>query len=132
MHGCTQPGQPSLRTKIRGNACPLQPVSKAAEVFATEHRLRLSGTSIVLNHYPPAHTDSDISVTFTDADIVHVGGRLVEWRLPFRRLLGRRQHGWNDSSRGDNLAAVTNRISQHAGGYSGKRSGAQEARLVVG
>jgi hypothetical protein len=44
-----------------------------SEVFASEHSLKLNGSSIGLKYYGPAHTDSDISVTFTEANIVHVG-----------------------------------------------------------
>src|SRR6201998_820163 len=43
------------------------------EVFDDERTLKLNGTTIALKHYAPAHTDSDISVHFTDADILHVG-----------------------------------------------------------
>jgi glyoxylase-like metal-dependent hydrolase (beta-lactamase superfamily II) len=35
--------------------------------------MRRNNTSVALKYYPPAHADSDISVYFTDADVVHVG-----------------------------------------------------------
>ena len=41
-----------------------------SEVFASERSLKLNGQSINLKHYSPAHTDSDISVTFAEADVV--------------------------------------------------------------
>ena len=44
-----------------------------SEVFASERDLNFNSSSIHLKHYAPAHTDSDISVTFAEADIVHVG-----------------------------------------------------------
>ena len=44
-----------------------------SEVFAEEHSLKLNGLTIALKHYGPAHTDSDISVTFAEANVVHVG-----------------------------------------------------------
>src|SRR3954453_13286448 len=44
-----------------------------SEVFASERSMKLNGASIALKHYAPAHTDSDISVTFGEGDIVHVG-----------------------------------------------------------
>ena len=37
--------------------------------FASEKTLRLNGATLALPYYPPAHTDSDISVEFTEADI---------------------------------------------------------------
>src|SRR6266852_3661450 len=54
-----------------------------SEVFAGEHRLRLNGLSIGLKYYGPAHTDSDISVTFAEANIVHVGDTYWNGIYPF-------------------------------------------------
>ena len=67
-----------------------------SEVFATERSLKLNGASIALKHYGPAHTDSDISVTFAEADIVHVGRHLLERHLSVHRLFDRRQHRRDD------------------------------------
>ncbi len=53
------------------------------KVFATDHSLHLNDTNIALEYYPPAHTDSDISVNFTDADIVHVGDTWWNGVYPF-------------------------------------------------
>ena len=53
------------------------------EVFADEHRLKLNGSSIDLKRYAPAHTDSDISVTFGEADIVHVADTFWNGVYPF-------------------------------------------------
>ena len=38
---------------------------------------------MALKYYPPAHTDSDISVHFTDADIIHVADTLWNGHFPF-------------------------------------------------
>jgi glyoxylase-like metal-dependent hydrolase (beta-lactamase superfamily II) len=54
-----------------------------SQVFAKEHKLKLNGSSIGLKHYGPAHTDSDISVTFADANIVHVGDTYWNGIYPF-------------------------------------------------
>src|SRR6476660_10478378 len=54
-----------------------------SEVFAKEHSLKLNGASIALRHYAPAHTESDISVTFGAADIVHVGDTFWNGIYPF-------------------------------------------------
>src|SRR6266446_10972146 len=43
------------------NFLPLRPSGIPSEVFASEHSLKLNGSSIGLKHYGPAHTDSDIS-----------------------------------------------------------------------
>ena len=54
-----------------------------AEVFDDERTLKLSGTTIALKHYAPAHTDSDIFVHFADADILHVGDTFWNGYYPF-------------------------------------------------
>jgi glyoxylase-like metal-dependent hydrolase (beta-lactamase superfamily II) len=54
-----------------------------ATVFAAGHELHLNDTRIVLKYYGPAHTDSDISVNFTDADVVHVGDTWWNGVYPF-------------------------------------------------
>jgi glyoxylase-like metal-dependent hydrolase (beta-lactamase superfamily II) len=54
-----------------------------SEVFASEHHLKLNGSSIGLKYYGPAHTDSDISVSFAEANIVHVGDTFWNGIYPF-------------------------------------------------
>ncbi len=54
-----------------------------SEVFAKEHRLKLNGSTIDLKYYGPAHTDSDISVTFTEANVVHVADTFWNGIYPF-------------------------------------------------
>ena len=54
-----------------------------AEVFTSERTLHFNGTAIALKHYAPAHTDSDISVHFTDADILHVADTWWNGYYPF-------------------------------------------------
>src|SRR5207245_8072039 len=53
------------------------------ELFETDHRLHLNNTSIMLEYFPPAHTDSDISITFADVDIIHVGDTWWNGFYPF-------------------------------------------------
>jgi glyoxylase-like metal-dependent hydrolase (beta-lactamase superfamily II) len=45
--------------------------------------MRRNNTRIVLKYYLPAHTDSDISVSFTEADVVHVGDTWWNGVYPF-------------------------------------------------
>jgi glyoxylase-like metal-dependent hydrolase (beta-lactamase superfamily II) len=54
-----------------------------ATVFATSHEMQRNDTRIVLKYYSPAHTDSDISVYFTEADVVHVGDTWWNGVYPF-------------------------------------------------
>jgi glyoxylase-like metal-dependent hydrolase (beta-lactamase superfamily II) len=54
-----------------------------SEVFAGEHSLKLNGASIALRYYGPAHTDGDISVLFSEANILHVGDTYWNGIYPF-------------------------------------------------
>jgi glyoxylase-like metal-dependent hydrolase (beta-lactamase superfamily II) len=54
-----------------------------SEAFANEHSLKLNGSSIGLKYYGPAHTDGDISVTFAEANIVHVADTYWNGIYPF-------------------------------------------------
>ena len=54
-----------------------------SEVFADERTLHWNGMNIVLSHYAPAHTDSDISVHFTDVDVLHVADTWWNGVYPF-------------------------------------------------
>ena len=53
------------------------------KVFATGFEMRMNETRIALRYYGPAHTDSDISVNFTDADVLHVGDTWWNGVYPF-------------------------------------------------
>jgi len=44
-----------------------------AKVFKTSSEMRWNDTRLLLQYYGPAHPDSDISVNFSDADVLHVG-----------------------------------------------------------
>jgi glyoxylase-like metal-dependent hydrolase (beta-lactamase superfamily II) len=74
-----------LRRELRvGTHLPvLAPGAIPAEVFEDERTVQLNGTTIALKHYAPAHTDSDISVHFTDADIFHVAETFWNGYYPF-------------------------------------------------
>jgi glyoxylase-like metal-dependent hydrolase (beta-lactamase superfamily II) len=52
-------------------------------VFASEHSLKLDGLTIALKHYGPAHSESDISVTFAEANVVHVADTFWNGIYPF-------------------------------------------------
>jgi hypothetical protein len=70
-------------------------------VFGDNHALHVNNTTLMLKHYPPAHTDSDISVHFAEADSSH-RRHLLEPRLSFYRLRNRGKHRRpNTSGRGE-------------------------------
>jgi glyoxylase-like metal-dependent hydrolase (beta-lactamase superfamily II) len=53
------------------------------EVFSSEMTLSVNYSTLHLKHYDPAHTDSDISVAFTEADIRHCGDTYWNGIYPF-------------------------------------------------
>jgi glyoxylase-like metal-dependent hydrolase (beta-lactamase superfamily II) len=65
------------------NFLPLPTEGIPTEVFARDRTLKLNGVSTALKYYGPAHTDSDISVTFTEANIVHVADTFWNGIYPF-------------------------------------------------
>jgi glyoxylase-like metal-dependent hydrolase (beta-lactamase superfamily II) len=65
------------------NFLALPPGGVPGETFAAEHSLKLNGSTIQLRHYGPAHTDSDISVTFAEANVVHVADTFWNGIYPF-------------------------------------------------
>jgi glyoxylase-like metal-dependent hydrolase (beta-lactamase superfamily II) len=54
-----------------------------SDVLSANRKLKLNGASIELKPYKPAHTDSDLSVTFGEADILHVGDTYWNGVYPF-------------------------------------------------
>jgi glyoxylase-like metal-dependent hydrolase (beta-lactamase superfamily II) len=52
-------------------------------VFKEDYTLHANGSTLVLKHYLPAHTDSDISVYFAEADIFHAGDTFWNRNYPF-------------------------------------------------
>jgi glyoxylase-like metal-dependent hydrolase (beta-lactamase superfamily II) len=52
-------------------------------VFKEDYTLHANGTTLVLKHYLPAHTDSDISVHFVEADVSHTGDTFWNRNYPF-------------------------------------------------
>src|SRR5277367_1192110 len=54
-----------------------------SSVFKEEHSLHVNGSTLEMKHYLPAHTDSDISVHFTEADIFQTGDTWWNRNYPF-------------------------------------------------
>ena len=53
------------------------------DVFRDSKTLDVNRSTVQLLYYPPAHTDGDISVHFTDAEILHVGDTWWNGFYPF-------------------------------------------------
>jgi glyoxylase-like metal-dependent hydrolase (beta-lactamase superfamily II) len=65
------------------NFLPLSSAGIPTEVFDKEHSLKLNGVTIGLKYYGRAHTDCDISATFAEANVVHVGDTFWNGIYPF-------------------------------------------------
>ena len=77
----------SQATRVEGNFRYTFPAAPAgaipSTVFKDEHTLHANNTTLMLKHYQPAHTDSDISVHFVEADILHTGDTFWNRDYPF-------------------------------------------------
>jgi glyoxylase-like metal-dependent hydrolase (beta-lactamase superfamily II) len=76
----------SEATRVEGWKFTFPPSPEGAlptKVFPKDSRLEFNGEKILLQHYPPAHTDSDISVEFTGAAIFHPGDTWWNGYYPF-------------------------------------------------
>jgi glyoxylase-like metal-dependent hydrolase (beta-lactamase superfamily II) len=102
------------------------------DVFKTERTVYLNGATIALKHYAPAHTDSDISVHFTDADVLHVADTWWNGYYPFiDRWTGGSIDGMIHATEA-NLAMATNKTIIIPGhGPVGNRSDLMEYREML-
>ncbi len=76
----------SVDTRVEGWAWTFPaspPAALPTKTFRNTHTVHLNGNTIFLEHYLPAHTDSDISVEFLDADIIHTGDTWWNGVYPF-------------------------------------------------
>ena len=76
----------SVDTRVEGwkFTFPASPLGALpTNVFTNEQNLHFNDTTLALKYYSPAHTDSDISVEFTDADILHVADTWWNGYYPF-------------------------------------------------
>jgi len=76
----------SVETRVEGWNFTFPASLKGAlptKLFTNEHSLHLNGETLALRYYGPAHTDSDISVEFTEADVLHVADTWWNGHYPF-------------------------------------------------
>jgi glyoxylase-like metal-dependent hydrolase (beta-lactamase superfamily II) len=76
----------STTTRVKGWDFTFPPAPAGAiptAVFEDERTVHLNGANITLEHYEPAHTDSDIYVHFTNADVIHVADTFWNGYYPF-------------------------------------------------
>ena len=76
----------SQATRVEGwkHTFPAAPTAAIpSTVFKEDYTLHANGTTLFLKHYLPAHTDSDISVHFAEADVFHTGDTFWNRDYPF-------------------------------------------------
>ena len=76
----------SQATRVEGwkHTFPAAPTGAIpSTVFKEDYTLHANGTTLLLQHYSPAHTDSDISVHFAEADVFHTGDTFWNRDYPF-------------------------------------------------
>jgi glyoxylase-like metal-dependent hydrolase (beta-lactamase superfamily II) len=103
----------STATRVEGwnfTFAPAPPGGLPTEVFDDERTLQLNGETIALKHYAPAHTDSDISVLFTQADVFLAADTFWNGDYPFIDYsTGGSIHGMIRATEG-NLAEITDKM----------------------
>jgi glyoxylase-like metal-dependent hydrolase (beta-lactamase superfamily II) len=102
----------SVATRVEGWSYTFPPASADAlpsEVFDAERTLHLNNTSLILKQYAPAHTDSDISITFAEADIIHVADTWWNGVYPFIDYSTGGSIDGAIRATEDNLAAITDK-----------------------
>jgi glyoxylase-like metal-dependent hydrolase (beta-lactamase superfamily II) len=53
------------------------------QTFGSKHKLQANGDTLALEHFSPAHTDSDIYVHFEKANVLHMGDTFFNGIYPF-------------------------------------------------
>jgi glyoxylase-like metal-dependent hydrolase (beta-lactamase superfamily II) len=62
---------------------PAPAAAVPTEVFGKSKTLKLNGATLHLAHYDPAHTDTDISIYFVEANVLHCGDTWFNGFYPF-------------------------------------------------
>jgi glyoxylase-like metal-dependent hydrolase (beta-lactamase superfamily II) len=76
----------SEETRVEGwkHTFPAAPAGAIpSTIFKDDYNLHVNGATLILKHYLPAHTDSDISVHFVEADVFHTGDTFWNRNYPF-------------------------------------------------
>jgi glyoxylase-like metal-dependent hydrolase (beta-lactamase superfamily II) len=125
----------STSTRVQGWEWTFPPAPSGAiptVVFDDDHRLQHNNTNIRLKYYGPAHTDSDVSVIFEEADVIHVGDTWWNGIYPFIDYsTGGSIDGMIRASE-QNLRTITDKMIVVPGhGPIGKKAGLMEFRDML-
>jgi cyclase len=53
------------------------------QTFAASHKLQANGETLALQHFAPAHTDTDIYIHFEKSNVIHMGDTFFNGFYPF-------------------------------------------------
>ena len=53
------------------------------QTFAAGYKLQANGETLVLQHVPDAHTDTDIYIHFEKANVIQMGDLFFNWMYPY-------------------------------------------------
>jgi glyoxylase-like metal-dependent hydrolase (beta-lactamase superfamily II) len=53
------------------------------QTFASSHKLQANGETLLLEHVPPAHTDTDIFIHFQNSNVIHMGDLFFNGFYPY-------------------------------------------------
>jgi glyoxylase-like metal-dependent hydrolase (beta-lactamase superfamily II) len=62
---------------------PSPPDALPTQTFGARHSITANGEQIALAHVPPAHTDTDITIHFQKANVLHLGDLFFNGIYPF-------------------------------------------------
>lgn len=62
---------------------PVPPSARPTETFRTTKTVQANGETVELGYFPPAHTDTDIYIHFTTANVLHMGDVFFNGIYPF-------------------------------------------------
>jgi len=103
-----------------------------SEVFASEKTLNFNNSTLHLKYYGPAHTDSDISVVFAEADILHCGDTFWNGFYPFIDYSSGGSIDGMIKAAEANVAAVSNKTIVILVGQLQIHSNLQGSRSAIG
>jgi len=83
-----------------------EPLALPQRVFTDRYTLEANGERLELSHVPPAHTDTDVTVWFEHANVLHAGDVYFNGRYPY--IDG------NTGGRVDGMIAASDRLLSRA------------------